>query len=143
MTSRKPHRRRGPWSDEASWQAQARKTTTALDKETFLTWLDGDGAEVANLSYGGVWSRSAFVAKWLLGDVGLAPGDRSMLVYAPGPEFFVAFVACLRAGVLAVPNYPPDPANLRLGLEKLDLIYAGTTLTVRAMTHIHRYSIGW
>ncbi|KAJ8603420.1 hypothetical protein CTAYLR_003966 [Chrysophaeum taylorii] len=111
-----------PWSDEPSWQAQARQTATALYKETFLTWLDGAGVETATLSFHDVWSRSAFVAEWLLGDVGLAPGDRAMLVYAPGPEFFVAFVACLRAGILAVPNYPPDPANLGRGLEKLDLV---------------------
>ncbi|KAJ8609753.1 hypothetical protein CTAYLR_009249 [Chrysophaeum taylorii] len=121
MTSSKPQWW-SPWSAEASWQAQARKTAAALDKEAFLTWLDGAGVEAANLSYGEVWSRSAFVANWLLGDIGLALGDRAMLVYAPGPEFFVAFVACLRAGVLAVPNYPPDPAQLQRGLEKLDLV---------------------
>ncbi|KAJ8600138.1 hypothetical protein CTAYLR_003484, partial [Chrysophaeum taylorii] len=121
MTSSKPRWLR-PWSEEVSWQAQASKTVAALDKETFLTWLDGAGVQAANLSFGGVWMRSEFVAKWLLGDLGLAPGDRAMLVYSPGPEFFVAFVSCLRAGVLAVPNYPPDPSSLRRGLEKLDLV---------------------
>ncbi|KAJ8599194.1 hypothetical protein CTAYLR_007523 [Chrysophaeum taylorii] len=122
MTSSKPLWLWRPWSDEGNWQAQARKTATALGNETFLTWLDGAGAESAKLSFRDVWTRSALVAKWLLGNVGLAPGDRSVLVYAPGPEFFVAFVARLRAGVLAEPNYPPDPAKLRLGLEKLDLV---------------------
>ncbi|KAJ8613878.1 hypothetical protein CTAYLR_008678 [Chrysophaeum taylorii] len=123
MRSSKPHWWR-PWSDEVSWQAQARKTAAALDAETFLTWLDDAGAEAANLSFGTVWNRSEFIAEWLLGDVGLAAGDRAMLVYAPGPEFFVAFVACLRASVLAVPAYPPDPTNLRRGLGKLDLVCA-------------------
>ncbi|KAJ8599653.1 hypothetical protein CTAYLR_005399, partial [Chrysophaeum taylorii] len=121
MTSSKPQWWR-PFSEEPTWQAQARKTTAALDKETFLTWLDGNGAEASKLSFGGVWGRSEFLAKWLLGDVGLAAGDRALLVYAPGPEFFVAFIGCLRAGVFAVPSYPPDPANLRRGLEKLDLV---------------------
>ncbi|KAJ8612377.1 hypothetical protein CTAYLR_007944 [Chrysophaeum taylorii] len=121
MTSSKPRWSR-PWSEEVTWQAQARETAAALNEEVFLTWLDGDGAESAKLSFKMVWSRSAFVANWLLGDVGLAPGDRAMLVYAPGPEFFVAFVACLRAGVLAVPNYPPDPSSLGRGLRKLDLV---------------------
>ncbi|KAJ8598583.1 hypothetical protein CTAYLR_001714 [Chrysophaeum taylorii] len=103
MTSSKPQWWR-PFSEEPTWQAQARKTTAALDKETFLTWLDGNGAEASKLSFGGVWGRSEFVANWLLGDVGLAAGDRALLVYAPGPEFFVAFIGCLRAGVLAVPT---------------------------------------
>ncbi|KAJ8605824.1 hypothetical protein CTAYLR_000592 [Chrysophaeum taylorii] len=62
------------------------------------------------------------MANWLLGDIGLAAGDRAMLVYAPGPEFFVAFIACLRVGVLAVPNSPPDPSKLGRGLYKLNLV---------------------
>ncbi|KAJ8603291.1 hypothetical protein CTAYLR_006963 [Chrysophaeum taylorii] len=128
MTSRKPHWWR-PWSGEASWRAQARKTASALDKETFLTWLDGGGAEAANLTFGEVWNRSAVMASWLF-DVGLNTGERAMLVYAPGPEFFVAFVACLRAGILAVPNYPPDPAKLSRDLEKLDLVCTTCTAKV-------------
>ncbi|KAJ8603542.1 hypothetical protein CTAYLR_004885, partial [Chrysophaeum taylorii] len=64
------------------------------------------------------WWQSGFsgtlVSRWAI-----AP------CYAPGPEFFVAFVACLRAGVLAVPNYPPDPAQVQRGLEKLDLVTTG------------------
>lgn len=37
----------------------------------------------------------------------LTPGDPIMLVYPPGLDFIVAFLACLRAGLLAVPVYPP------------------------------------
>lgn len=36
-----------------------------------------------------------------------------LLVYPPSLDFIVAFVACLRAGVIAVPVYPPDPRRLR------------------------------
>lgn len=35
------------------------------------------------------------------------PGERALLVYQPGIEFIVAFFACLYAGILAVPVYPP------------------------------------
>ncbi|KAH9256447.1 hypothetical protein BASA81_005361 [Batrachochytrium salamandrivorans] len=34
-------------------------------------------------------------------------GQPALLVYPPGLDFIVAFVACLRAGVVAVPVYPP------------------------------------
>jgi acyl-CoA synthetase (AMP-forming)/AMP-acid ligase II len=39
----------------------------------------------------------------------LAPGDRALLVFVPSIEFYVAFLACLRAGIVAVPVYPPNP----------------------------------
>ena len=40
----------------------------------------------------------------------LAKGDRVLLVYPPcSPHFILAFLACLRAGLVAVPVYPPHP----------------------------------
>jgi len=47
------------------------------------------------------------------------PGDRVMLMYAPGPDFVTAFFACLYAGVTAVPAYPPDPARLARTIPRL------------------------
>jgi acyl-CoA synthetase (AMP-forming)/AMP-acid ligase II/7-keto-8-aminopelargonate synthetase-like enzyme/acyl carrier protein len=35
------------------------------------------------------------------------PGDRAVLLYPQGLEFISAFLACLAAGVIAVPAYPP------------------------------------
>jgi phthiocerol/phenolphthiocerol synthesis type-I polyketide synthase C len=35
------------------------------------------------------------------------PGDRALLVYAPGLDYIRAFWGCLYAGVVAVPLYPP------------------------------------
>src|SRR5688500_10411294 len=34
------------------------------------------------------------------------PGDRALLMYAPGLEFIAAFFGCLYAGVVPVPVYP-------------------------------------
>jgi len=40
----------------------------------------------------------------------LARGDRVLLVYPPcSPHFVLSFLACLRAGLVAVPVYPPHP----------------------------------
>ncbi|KAL9188579.1 hypothetical protein ACHAXT_006957 [Thalassiosira profunda] len=40
----------------------------------------------------------------------LARGDRVLLVYPPcSPHFILGFLACLRAGLVAVPVYPPHP----------------------------------
>ncbi|KAH8098769.1 ligase [Aureococcus anophagefferens] len=40
------------------------------------------------------------------------PGERALLCYPPGLDFLVAFYGCLKAGVVAVPVFPPDPRKL-------------------------------
>jgi acyl-CoA synthetase (AMP-forming)/AMP-acid ligase II len=42
---------------------------------------------------------------------GIAPGDRAVLVYPPSLDFMVAFLACLKARIVAVPVFPPNPAR--------------------------------
>ena len=39
----------------------------------------------------------------------MAPGDRALLVFAPGLEFVTAFLGCVYAGVVAVPATYPKP----------------------------------
>ena len=40
----------------------------------------------------------------------LEKGDRVLIVYPPcSPHFLITFLACLRAGLVAVPVYPPHP----------------------------------
>ena len=39
-----------------------------------------------------------------------------LLVYPPSLDFIVAYLACLRAGVVAVPVFPPHPGKLRKDL---------------------------
>ncbi|MDR3504381.1 MAG: AMP-binding protein [Legionella sp.] len=47
------------------------------------------------------------------------PGDRVLLIYQPGLDFICAFYACLYAGVIAVPVYPPAEKKL---IEKLQAV---------------------
>src|SRR6476661_8242900 len=35
------------------------------------------------------------------------PGDRALLLYAPGLQFVASFFGCQYAGVVSVPAYPP------------------------------------
>jgi len=49
----------------------------------------------------------------------LPPGARAVLLYPPGPEYLVALLGCMRAGVVAVPAYPPDPNRLQRTLPRL------------------------
>ena len=89
---------------------------TKLEAASFITWVEKTTVERA-VSFGEIWARSGNLASMLPGE-----GERALLVYAPGPEFFVTFLACLRMGVVAVPCYPPDPTNLTKSLAKLDLV---------------------
>ena len=36
---------------------------------------------------------------------------RAVLVYPPSLDFTIAFIACLRAGIVAVPVFPPQPSR--------------------------------
>ena len=68
-------------------------------------WLNDVGASVASLTYGQLWRRIGVLAGELRSRA--SAGDRVVLLYGPGLEFVSAFLACLAAGVVAVPAYPP------------------------------------
>jgi amino acid adenylation domain-containing protein len=55
---------------------------------------------------------------------GVAPGDRVLLMFAPGAQYVVGFFACLYAGAVAVPVYPPAGAR---GLERIAAVIADCT----------------
>ncbi|KAF0686778.1 Aste57867_21441 [Aphanomyces stellatus] len=92
---------------------------TQPDKNLFA-FVDDNGRVTESLKYKDVHARSTNMAKWMVTNpsvsskgLGLARGDKVLLVFPPGLDFIVAFLACLRAGVVAVPVYPPDPRKIR------------------------------
>ena len=46
----------------------------------------------------------------------LHAGDRILLVFFPGLDFTVSLLACFKAGLIAVPVFPPDPRRLKKDL---------------------------
>ncbi len=80
-------------------------------------FVDHDGLEVESISYLGAAKSIGMLANALTsssrGFPNLKPGDRTLLVYPPGLAFIIAFMACLRAGIVAVPVYPPDPRKAK------------------------------
>ncbi len=67
------------------------------------------------------------------------PGDRVLLLYPQSLEFLVGFLACLYAGVIAVPLYPPRPnrnlARMLAVLEDADARLALTTTDTAQIIH--------
>jgi amino acid adenylation domain-containing protein len=102
---------------------------------TFLT--DGESTERA-ISYKELdWHAKAIAVRMLE----LAqPGDRALLLYAPGLEFLPAFFGCLYARIIAVPAYPPHRnrnllrllAIIRDAQPRLILTTSGLVAKIRA-----------
>lgn len=68
-------------------------------------FLNEDGEETAELTYGDLHTRALAVAARLAGHC--APGDRALLLFPQCLDFIVAYFGCLYAQVIAVPVNPP------------------------------------
>jgi acyl-CoA synthetase (AMP-forming)/AMP-acid ligase II len=86
------------------------------DALAFGFLVDGD-EEASRLTYAGL-DREARAVAAALQDVA-GPGDRALLLYAPGLAFAAAFFGCQYAGVVPVPAYPPRPDRIAQSRETL------------------------
>jgi phthiocerol/phenolphthiocerol synthesis type-I polyketide synthase C len=57
-------------------------------------------------------------------------GGRALIISPPGLDYVASFFACLYAGVVAVPVYPPSPVHLKRTLSRLVGIVADATPAV-------------
>ncbi len=94
------------------------------DALAFGFLIDGEH-EGPRLTYAEL-DREARAVAAALRDVA-GPGDRALLVYAPGLAFVSAFFGCQYAGVVPVPVYPPRPGQLAQGWQVLRHIAADCT----------------
>ncbi len=78
------------------------------DSPAFHFLSDGESI-TDSITYGQLHARARTVAACLRQS--LAKGERTLLLYPSGLDYLVAFFACLYAGVLAVPAYPPNSTN--------------------------------
>ena len=99
-------------------RARAERTP---DTPAYHFLVDGQ-EEGARLTYAEL-DREARAVAVALRDVA-GPGDRALLLYAPGLAFISAFFGCQYAGVVPVPAYPPRPDRLTQGWEALGNVAA-------------------
>jgi acyl-CoA synthetase (AMP-forming)/AMP-acid ligase II len=90
--------------------ALLRQRATHKPKACAYVFLADGESEEQRLSYGQLDDRARVIAAHLQG-TGMA-GERALLLYPPGLDYIVAFFACLYAGVVAVPAYPPSRHHL-------------------------------
>jgi acyl carrier protein len=72
--------------------------------DTAYTFTDGE-AEETRLTFGQFNQRVRSIARRLVEEK--LSGERILLLYPPGLEYVAAYFACLAAGAVAVPAYPP------------------------------------
>jgi acyl-coenzyme A synthetase/AMP-(fatty) acid ligase len=53
---------------------------------------------------------------------GIVEGDRIILLFVDNLEFTSCLIGCFRAGVIAVPHYPPDISKLDDSFAKMSLV---------------------
>jgi amino acid adenylation domain-containing protein len=89
------------------------------DRRAYTFLVDGE-ADAVHLTYADIDRQARSIAA-LLQSRGMA-GERALLLYPPGLDYIAAFFGCLYAQVVAVPAYPPNPAQLERSLPRLRAI---------------------
>lgn len=105
------------------------------DKKS-CTFLNKDLEET--MTYEQLDQRAKAIAATLQAE-GVKPGDRVLLLFAPGLSLIQAFFGCLYAGCIAVPIYPPAQEKL---LDKAQRIVANSKPIIVFMIadHINKFT---
>ena len=77
----------------------------ATPNKIAFSFLGDQEGDISSLTFQELHDQTQGIAAALLQSA--QPGDRVILTYQPGIEFFTAFLGCLQAGLIAVPVYPP------------------------------------
>jgi amino acid adenylation domain-containing protein len=85
--------------------AWLRRRVLATPDALAFRYLKRNGQEETLHSFRDIDAEARRLAAWLRAHGN--PGDRVLLAHAPGPEFAAGFFACLYAGFIAVPAFPP------------------------------------
>lgn len=87
-----------------------------------FSFLDDQGQITEQRTVSEFIGRIENLAGYLRQGCQLQPGDSVLLIYPPSMEFIEAFAACLLAGVIAAPVYPPNLARPNADLNRLNAI---------------------
>lgn len=102
-----------------------------------FSFLDDGGEITQSLTYAEINLQSSRLGAHLISLPGVKAGDRVLLVYPPSLQFIVAFLGCLKAGLIAVPTFPPDPAKLNKDLAMFSVIAQSCTATLALTSSLY------
>lgn len=96
-------------NDSGDLVGRFRANLVGLGEQRSMTFLaDGDGPD-PSWSYSALDRRARALATHFRQVC--SPGDRLLILQPPGLEYVATFLACLYAGIIAVPAYPPPNAG--------------------------------
>ena len=84
--------------------------------------IDGRGEIHRQLSHSELDAYVEQIAQSLRSQTAI--DDSALLIYPPGVDFLAAFLACLKAGVTAIPVPALDPSRLKRSIPRLRGIIA-------------------
>ena len=112
-----------------------------IPEQALYTFIDGAQQTLESYTYRRLHERSNYLAACLQSTGRVHFGSPVLLVYPPGLEVIVAFVACLKLGAIPVPIPPPDASGLLGGLEKCASITQDTGAAVALTTLPYRQQL--
>jgi acyl-CoA synthetase (AMP-forming)/AMP-acid ligase II len=97
--------------------------------------LNKKGDVTSSLTYQDLCEQSKRCGARLL-EKGIRPGQLVLVVYSVYDvlEYLIAFMGCLRVGIVPVSIYPPNPKNLDSDLKKLDMFLKNSGATIALTT---------
>ncbi|MFJ7885052.1 non-ribosomal peptide synthetase [Pseudomonas sp. NPDC096917] len=100
-----------------------------------LRFLGDDQSASQVLTYRDLDVRARAIAAALQANASV--GDRAVLLFPSGPDYVVAFFACLYAGVIAVPAYPPESARRHHQERLLSILADAEPRLLLTNSHVH------
>src|SRR3954447_14545909 len=88
-------------SDRRTLVALLRDRAQHLPNRRIFTFLEDGQGDGVDWSYAELDAATRRIAAWLQAHA--KPGDRAVLLIAPGLDYIATFFGCLYAGVIAVP----------------------------------------
>ena len=107
--------------------------STVADKSVW-SFLDQNCNITESYTYNELDKATTALASYLLNDCKLSRGDRVLLVFFPGLAFTASLISCFKAGLIAVPVFPPDPSKLQKDLHHFISIQKSSGAQI-ALTH--------
>ena len=105
-----------------------------ISNKSVWSFLDQNCNITESYTYSELDKATTSLASYLLNDCKLSKGDRVLLVFFPGLAFTSSLISCFKAGLIAVPVFPPDPSKLQKDLHHFVSIQKSSGAQV-ALTH--------
>lgn len=83
---------------------------------------------------------TSVLASYLLEVEKISRGERVLLVFFPGLDFTITVLACFKAGIIAVPVFPPDPRKLQKDLHHFVSIQSNCGAKVALCNNLYNYA---